>query len=151
MQVFEPFIVIPKRCQVCFLPFEGFLVSEEGKDECILCFIRSIDMSVQLQIAEAFLNKSSYSGSVTSKRGWLVNRYLLDKRFSLDLGCSFCCRIGSLGYFSCCSLHGLGCFFWGNITRFFLSISISIRYNQVSFSPRRKQYVWVCRVVSVCF
>ena len=47
-RVFEPFVVIPKRCQVCFLPFEGFLVSEEGKDECNLCFIRSIDMSVQL-------------------------------------------------------------------------------------------------------
>ena len=31
-RVFEPFVVIPKRCQVCFLPFEGFLVNEEEKD-----------------------------------------------------------------------------------------------------------------------
>ena len=47
-RVFEPFVVIPKKNQVCLLPFEDFLVSEEGKDECNLCFIRSIDMSVQL-------------------------------------------------------------------------------------------------------
>ena len=46
-------------------------------------------MFVQLQITKAFLNKSSYSGSVTSEQSWLVNDYLFGERFSLDLRCIF--------------------------------------------------------------
>ena len=47
-------------------------------------------MFVQLQITKAFLNKFSYSGSITSEQSQLVNDYLFGERFSLDLRCIFC-------------------------------------------------------------
>ena len=100
--------------------------------------------------AKAFLDTSSYPGSVTSKWGRFVNGYLFDKRFSLDWGCSpdhrdfFHHVLGQRCSF--CRFHNQGCFFWGNITGFFLGFGFSVWYNLVSFLPKRKQFVWVCHV-----
>ena len=78
-----------------------------------------------------------------------------DKRFSLDRRCSPSQRsFFHYGLDLRCSFydcfHNQGCFFWGNITGFFLGFSFCVRYNWVLFSPKRKRYVWarcVCRCV----
>ena len=41
-------------------------------------------------ITKAFLNKFLYSGLITSEQSRLVNDYLFDERFSLNLRCIFC-------------------------------------------------------------